>query len=371
MSAASQFFGGGGDPIGTIKMGIGLDPTKWIPFEGQVLNRSDWPLLSSIFPQNSYSEVVRTLPKYSSSFAANSTHFAYIAGDITTSANSLYYSTNGIDWSSASVNLPTSGVSYYMLTAIGNRFIALKSGTDPVVSPAGTPGGTWQQINVGGSVDNPRFFIYSPELGRTLFVYGGTQVMRYLDDGSTTWGATSNPVTSSNAGCWTGSKFLIAGGGYSGMAVSSDGITWVRQTGLPFGDVAQHMSLYSNGAGCVVFPASRYSQPGVWRSEDHGVTWKFHETLYPITITAFNTGKFIGGTYFGTVVSSDGINWEIILDAGTVGMKYVKGDLVLSIANGSITTTYSTATPSANSFFIGRPNSPGSALTLKHYIKGA
>ena len=381
MSSASQFFGG--DPIGTIKMGIGLPADKWIPCDGRSVSRADWPRLSPTFPTGTFTGTARTLVETApnNSITASPTYF--VATGSSAGPNSLQYSTDGATWVKTSVS-HASGATSGVLWA-GSRFIATFGGAvRPHVTSGDNPGSTWIATTGGPESYNPTGYgmAYSPELGRTVAI-NATQAFT-LDDGGTVW-TTRSPtgLTGASSICWTGSRFLIAKGFGENLFSSADGITW---SSTSFALVTPNTQLVSNGAGVVVAPYSvETAGKRVQVSTDHGATW----TVVPLPGAVFTAGItlscsggmfFVSGTGLGFFVSQDGLNWQqetTPMQSANYGQFAKKGSAIVQIAN--TTTAYSfteSATdfraPSLQDWALRSGADTATAVPLApYYIKGA
>lgn len=144
------------------------------------------------------------------------------------------------------------------------------------------------------------------------------------DDGGHTWVLRDCP----GEGClgfssviWTGSAFIACGYGPNGgdspsvIVTSTDGATWVRQTGpvLPQGDTTHSVFINALTAhnGTVVGVGM-----DVWLSTDNGVTWTVHTSPGVNGAVIWDTvhNQYVE-TIGRTCVSSDGTAWTISYEA--------------------------------------------------------
>lgn len=381
MSSASQFFGG--DPIGTIKMGIGLPADKWIPCDGRSVSRATWPALSATHPIGTFTGTARTLVETApnSSITASPTYF--VATGSSAGTNSLQYSTDGATWVKTSVS-HASGATSDVLWA-GSRFIATFGGqVRPHVTSGGNPGSTWTATTGGPDSYNATGYgmAYSPTLGRTVAI-NATQAFT-LDGGATAW---TTRITSglANAGsvCWTGSRFLISKSSGENLFSSADGITW---SSTSFSLLTPSTRLVSNGAGVVV---ALYQDGNIVKraqvSTDHGATWTA-ATLPGSVFTDSTTLSYSGGMFFvsgtglGIFVSQDGLNWqqETTPMQSAVSSKFAKkGSAIVQIAD---TTTAYSFTESSTDFrapvlqnwaLVSGAEAATAIPLAPYYIKGA
>lgn len=379
MSSASQFFGG--DPIGTIKMGIGLPADKWIPCDGRSVSRATWPALSATHPIGTFTGTARTLVETApnSSITASPTYF--VATGSSAGTNSLQYSTDGATWVKTGVSHATGATSEVLWA--GSRFVATFGGAvRPHVTSGDNPGSTWTATTGGPeSYNAPGYgMAYSPTLGRTVAI-NAVQAFT-LDDGSTAWTArtTSGPANATSV-CWTGIRFLIARPTGANLSSSADGITW---SSTSFSLMAPSTQLVSNGAGVVVALYSvGAADKRVQVSTDHGATWVI-APLLGAAFTANTTLSYSGGMFFvsgtglGIFVSQDGLSWqqETTQMQSAVSSKFAKkGSAIVQISN---TTTAYSFTESSTDFrapvlqdwALVSGASQGSPLA-PYYIKGA
>ena len=381
MSSASQFFGG--DPIGTIKMGIGLPADKWIPCNGGSVSRAAWPALSARFPIGALTGTVRTLVETvpNQSVTASPTYF--VATGSSGGGDSLQYSTNGATWVKTSVS-HASGATSEVLWA-GSRFIATFGGAvRPHVTSGDNPGSTWIATTGGPDSYNPLGYgmAYSPELGRTVAI-NATQAFT-LDDGATAWTARSTSgLENATSICWTGSRFLIAKLVYAKLFSSADGITW---SSTSFALMTPSPQLVSNGAGVVVsLYSDAFAAKRVQVSTDHGANW----TVVPLLGARFTdntTISYSGGMFFvsgrglGIFVSQDGLNWQqetTPMQSAVTSRFAKKGSAIVQIAN---TTTAYSFTASSTDFrapvlqdwtLLSGADAAIATPLAPYYIKGA
>ena len=381
MSSASQFFGG--DPIGTIKMGIGLPADKWIPCDGRSVSRATWPRLSPTFPTGTFTGTTRTLVETAPNQSVTASPTYFVAQGSSGGTNSLQYSTDGATWVKTSVSHAT-GYPSAVLWA-GSRFIATFGGAvRPHVTSGDNPGSTWTATTGGPDSYNATSYgmAYSPTLGRTVAI-NATQAFT-LNDGSTAWTErTTSELANATSVCWTGSRFLIAKSGGANLFSSADGITW---SSTSFALMTPSAQLVSNGAGVVVaLYQDVYADKRVQVSTDHGATW----TVVPLpgaVFTAWVTLSYSGGMFFvsgtglGIFVSQDGLNWQqetTPMQSAKYGKFAKKGSAIVQVAN---TTTAYSFTESSTDFrapvlqdwalVSGADSSQGSPLA-PYYIKGA
>lgn len=339
MSSASQFFGG--DPIGTIKMGIGLPADKWIPCDGRSVSRAAWPRLSPTFPTGTFTGTARTLVETvpNQSVTASPTYF--VATGSSAGTNSLQYSTDGATWVKTGVS-HAPGYPSGVLWA-GSRFIATFGGAvRPHVTTGDNPGSTWIATTGGPDSYSATGYgmAYSPTLGRTVAI-NATEAFT-LDDGATAWTKRSTTeLTNASSVCWTGIRFLIAKSTGANLFSSADGITW-SSTSFAMMTLSTH--LVSNGAGIVVAP---YSAGRAQVSTDHGATWMvvpLPGAAFTANITLSCSGGmfFVSGTGLGFFVSQDGLNWQqetTPMQLATYSKFAKKGSAIVQIS--STTTAYS------------------------------
>lgn len=381
MSSASQFFGG--DPIGTIKMGINLPADKWIPCDGRSVSRATWPRLSPTFPTGTFTGTARTLVETAPNSSTTASPTYFVATGSSAGTNSLQYSTDGATWVKTSV-LHAAGATSCVLWA-GSRFIATFGGVvRPHVTSGDNPGSTWIETIGGPDSYNAVGYgmAYSPTLWRTVAI-NATQAFT-LDDGATAWTTRSTTgLTGATSICWTGSRFLIAKYTGANLFSSADGITW---SSTSFAMLSASAQLVSNGAGAVV---ALYLEGGTAKrvqvSTDHGANW----TVVPLpgaVFTANTTLSYSGGMFFvsgpglGFFVSQDGLNWqqEITPMQSAVSSKFAKkGSAIVQIAD--TTTAYSfteSATdlraPALQNWTLLSGADAATAIPLApYYIKGA
>jgi len=352
MSSASQFFGG--DPIGTIKMGINLPADKWIPCNGRSVSRATWPALSATHPIGTFTGTARTLVETAPNASITASPTYFVATGSSAGTNSLQYSTDGATWVKTSVS-HASGATSDVLWA-GSRFIAtFSSAVRPHVTSGDNPGSTWIATTGGPDSYNAAGYgmAYSPELGRTVATNASSAFT--LEDGATAWTTRSTTgLTGATSICWTGSRFLIAKSTGANLFSSADGITW---SSTSFALLSGSAQLVSNGAGAVV---ALYLEGGVAKrvqvSTDHGATW----TIAPLpgavftanTIPSYSGGMFfVSSTGLGIFVSQDGLNWQqetTPMQSATDGKFAKKGSAIVQISN-TTTTAYS-FTESATDF---------------------
>ena len=374
MSSASQFFGG--DPIGTIKMGIGLPADKWIPCDGRSVSRAAWPALSALFPIGALTGTVRTqIASNNKQVAASPTYFVASTG---ASVQSMQYSTDGATW--ATTSLVTINDTVSRVIWAGSRFVAMMTGQQPVVTTGDNPNSTWTNtINgPGAATATTCGLAYSPTLGLTVS-HSAANVYT-LADGSTTWvsrGAVA--PTGANGVVWTGTRFIIPGNGTGSSRVSTDGITWANESipSMNFTPGVQNV-LASNGSGVVVLSQVN-AAPKV--STDHGATWR--DTVIPGWRISNASVNYSGDRFFlsslgGLAMSLDGVTFAVETIALSLGAPCgcaKKGAVIVQVIDA--TTAYSLTesgtnfnTPnlpiytnglSANSYFAQAP----------YYIKGA
>ena len=351
MSSASQFFGG--DPIGTIKMGIGLPADKWIPCDGRSVSRAAWPALSATQPIGTFTGTARTLVEAAPNQSITASPTYFVATGSSGGGSSLQYSTNGATWVKTGVS-HAAGFTSDVLWA-GSRFVATFGvAVRPHVTTGDNPGSTWIATTGGPDSYNALGYgiAYSPTLGRTVAI-NATQAFT-LDDGATAWTVRSTAgLTNATSVCWTGSRYLITKSTGANLFSSADGITWSSTSFALMGPSAQ---LVSNGAGVVVAP---YSDGGVTKrmqvSTDHGATW----TVMPLPGAGFAAGTtlsysggmfFVSGTGLGFFVSQDGLSWQqetTPMQPATVSKFAKKGSTIVQFAN---TTTAYSFTESATDF---------------------
>lgn len=374
MSSASQFFGG--DPIGTIKMGINLPADKWIPCDGRSVSRAAWPRLSPSFPVGTLTGTART-QIYSSNrqVAASPTYFVASTGS---SPQSMQYSTDGATWGTTSLVTPNDTVTRVIWA--GSRFVALMTSNQPVVTTSDNPNSTWTNTTSGLATVAATTcgLAYSPTLGLT--VTHSAEAVYTLADGATAWVSRGGVAPAgANGVVWTGTRFIIPGGSGSGlMAVSTDGITWAnkRIPGMTFPTGVQSI-LASNGSGVVVLSQSN-AAPKV--STDHGATWR--DAVIPgwrisNASVHYSGDRFLFSSIGGLAMSLDGVTFAVETSDSSLRESCgcaKKGAVIVQIGN---TTTAYSFTESGTDFNV--PNiqsvtSPQVNLYNNHsplYIKGA
>ena len=381
MSSASQFFGG--DPIGTIKMGIGLPADKWIPCDGRSVSRADWPRLSPTFPTGTFTGTARTLVETApnNSITASPTYF--VAQGSSGGTNSLQYSTDGATWVKTSVS-HASGATSEVLWA-GSRFIAtFGSAVRPHVTSGDNPGSTWIETTGGPDSYNAAGYgmAYSPELGRTVATNASSAFT--LEDGATAWTVRSTTgLANASSICWTGIRYLIAKTSGANLFSSADGITW---SSTSFALLSASSHIVSNGAGVVV---ALYLDGSVAKrvqvSTDHGATW----TVVPLPSAVFTANTtlscsggmfFVSGTGLGIFVSQDGLSWQqetTAMQSAAVSKFAKKGSAIVQISN---TTTAYSFTESATDFrapvlqdwtLLSGADAAAAIPLAPYYIKGA
>lgn len=380
MSSASQFFDR--DPIGTIKMGIGLPADKWIPCNGGSVSRAAWPRLSPTFPTGTFTGTARTLVETAPNQSITASPTYFVATGSSGGTNSLQYSTNGATWVKTGVS-HASGATSEVLWA-GSRFIAAFSGAvRPRVTSGDNPGSTWIATTGGPDSYNAASYgmAYSPTLGRTVAI-NATQAFT-LENGGTAWTVRSTPeLSGATSVCWTGSRFLITKSSSTNLFSSADGITW-SSTSVALS--AQSSQLVSNGAGVVV---ALYSDGGVTKrlqvSTDHGANW----TVVTLSGAAFTTPSlsysggmfFVSGTGLGFFVSQDGLNWQqetTPMQSAAPSKFAKKGSAIVQIAD--TTTAYSFTesstdfrAPALQDWTLLSGADEATAIPLApYYIKGA
>lgn len=381
MSSASQFFGG--DPIGTIKMGINLPADKWIPCDGRSVSRAAWPRLSPTSPIGLFTGTARTLVETAANQSVTASPTYFVATGNGAGTDRLQYSADGATWVKTSVS-HASGATSGVLWA-GSRFIATFSdAVRPHVTSGDNPGSTWIATTGGPDSYNATGYgmAYSPELGRTVAINATSAVT--LDDGATAWTArTTTGLTSATSVCWTGSRFLIAKTSGANLFSSADGITW---SSTSFALLSPNEQLVSNGAGVVV---ALYSDAVVAKrvqvSTDHGATWTIVPLPGPMstantTLSCSGGMFFVSGTGLGFFVSQDGLSWQqeiTPMQSAAVSKFAKKGSAIVQISN---TTTAYSFTESATDFraptlqdwvLLSGADATQAIPLAPYYIKGA
>ena len=381
MSSASQFFGG--DPIGTIKMGIGLPADKWIPCNGRSVSRATWPALSATHPIGTFTGTTRTLVETAPNQSVTASPTYFVATGSSGGTNSLQYSTDGATWVKTSVS-HASGATSEVLWA-GSRFIAtFGSAVRPHVTSGDNPGSAWIATTGGPNSYNPTGYglAYSPTLGRTVAI-NATQAFT-LDDGATVWTTRSTSgLANASSVCWTGSRFLIAKSIGANLFSSADGITW---SSTSFALMVASTQLVSNGAGVVVaLYQDGNAAKRVQVSTDHGATWM----VVPLPGAVFTDNTTLscsGGMFFvsctglGIFVSQDGLSWQqetTPMQSATYSKFAKKGSAIVQVAN---TTTAYSFTESSTDFrapvlqdwtLLSGADQAAAIPLAPYYIKGA
>ena len=329
----------GGDPIGTIKMGIGLPADKWIPCDGRSVSRAAWPALSATHPIGTFTGTARTLVEAAPNRSITASPTYFVATGSSGGGSSLQYSTDGATWVKTGVS-HAAGFTSEVLWA-GSRFVATFGGAvRPHVTTGGNPGSTWTATTGGPDSYNAADYgmAYSPELGRTVAI-NATQAFT-LDDGSTTWTTRSTTGLANEPSiCWTGSRFLIAKPIGANLFSSADGITW---SSTSFALMTPNAHIVSNDAGVVV---ALYQDVNVTKrvqvSTDHGANWTVAplpgSVLAASTTLAYSGGMFfVSGAGFGFFVSQDGLNWQqetTPMQSATYGKFAKKGSTIVQISD--------------------------------------
>lgn len=310
------------------------DPTRWIPLDGGIRNRADWPEFATLerCPAGIFTATVRTLASApaQTTIASDGTYF--VSSGAQSTIGQIQTTTTGASWAQQT---PTSwnGTNLYTPAIIyaGTRFIATSTaGAAPQPVVAVDPTGTWTATTGGTYSVLPQGLAYSPELGRTVMAQGGSLAtassLFYMNDGSTTWAACNGGSTVARS-CvvWTGKYFIAFVNGGNIYQISADGITWsdmhFQNSGLPVSYPAI-VSAASNGKGTVMSygrdDGAVYNGNSVYLvSKDHGMRWIYsmgpelvQQLLDGITRIQYINGKFFmlcEGAYAHLFSSVDGL----------------------------------------------------------------
>lgn len=336
MSSASQFFGGGALPVGSIiQSPYNLNNPAWLLCDGRKVLRSAYPLLSDCLASvGTFTGTSRTKPAfpYSSAICNDGTNWI-MAGNFTTG--------------NAGIQTTPDGITYTQRTTNAENFLALLyDGVNVIASTTGFPqystngGVTWNVCVTGGSSSavGVGSLARAPSLGTVgrLILTGGTTTYWTSDNRGVSWVARTSPVAIYGV-AWTGSKYIGLNGDGS-IITSSDGISWViGATNVP---LITSFNILSDGAGKVLL--SGYDTAGglINTSLDHGVTWTFRRfDLLPFVSGGFSNGRFFIHASAGLLmVSSDLVGWAFAYGVSVPGAQFsYKSGVYLGSVTNSVT----------------------------------
>lgn len=208
------------------------------------------------------------------------------------SNSNIYYSTDLISWTANNTNPNTSAMIFD-----GTSFVSYTSGTVRVRTS--TDAIVWTTAVTTTKSGTPQAAAY----GNSAYVVAlGTEILR----SSSVGGTYSTTYTSSNIEDLTfdGTKFIAVGDNLN--AVSTDGITWINYSGLPFGTI--------NNLSSIVFGQDKFLVGnivgGVMSSTD-GIFWSTVNTggaASPVKL-AISQSLYAAATTSAVRLSTDLITW--------------------------------------------------------------
>jgi hypothetical protein len=334
---------GGGD--GTNKLGYSYDGINWTVLGGVfnticqtvAWNGTLWlaggsdngdSKIASSYDGITWSTAATSLPIYNVLTLAWNGSVWIAGGPIAYGSNSLFYSSDGTNWTGIAGGLFSDGVG-----GLASRRVLPYVGTTQVSS--NTPLLTENFTVAAGASTNtlvysydgikwnatPGFNIFNAAFGvawnGSLWLAGGSgsNTLAYSSDGIN-WTGLGNNVFTSNGGrfAWNGSIWVAVGGGSNTVAYSSDGINW---TGLGYVFTNQGYDVAWNGS---LWVAVGDGSDTIAYSSD-GSNWTGNGNIFFTDIgfsVAWNGNFWVAGGSGSNSIgySSDGSNWNGVASGG-------------------------------------------------------
>lgn len=281
--------------------------------------------------------------------------------------NSVYISTNGYDWIKAIDigNFYASMPRVYAIHSASVFVCVFQRGFDTLHVYSIDNGQTW---TVGATIASPLSasaidFAWSESLGKGVLIRSdaATSQFRITADGFPTQAGAPFPTTTYvdfASNMFRLVEYVPAWGmfvaiGKSIFKTSVDGVVWSTNSTLPASHVWTSCSVSPQG----VLVAACYDggYVGILVTSD-GVTWKYTKTSYiadgsyvGVTYAPFPGGFFIGATAGSNLYSVDGETWtvrtEFTYKVGSGATSYELGMTVLGMSPGTSTTVRTVVIP--------------------------
>lgn len=324
MSSLSQF-AGGNVPVGSIiQAPFNLTDPAWLPCNGQIVNRADYPLLSACVPGvGVFTKTDRTRGVTPTSNALATNGSIWVMQGAPTGSLGIVTTPDGVTYTGRTTS---SGLDVRSIIHDGVKFVAVgATGT----AHTSSDGVSWSS---GGSVQAQANSLqsclaFSPTLGSVGRICLASGANFYTsDDHGVTWATRAHGIPGCEAFhvTWTGQKFIALTSVANIILTSADGITWAKVT-LPITLAASTVSagsIASDGAGKVVI-VSAAAPYQTLTSIDHGATWvvRFFSgatgAVFIPSVASYTNGKFLlagsGGGGYGVVTSTDLSVWSALL----------------------------------------------------------
>jgi|GEM_PF-1434061 photosystem II stability/assembly factor-like uncharacterized protein len=272
----------------------------------------------------------------------NSAGAALGYGFVATGASgALYYSLDGINWTSISNPLPST--TFYGLANTGSTYVAVGAGGAMLYSASYAESGSWtQQTSV---TSNDLYAVYGYGAGLFVAVGQNGTILTSTSGTSSSWTTQTSNTSNSLRSITYGNSLYVAVGDAGTLLTSGDGGTWTVNTTIP--SLISSANLNGVTYGYVVSSVTGLATPTfvavgsngtVITSVDNGVTWTPQTTqlsstqLNAVTFGALavaTDGQFVAVDSAANVFTSpDGLTWtNQILTSGSPLYAIVHGQL--------------------------------------------
>jgi len=262
---------------------------------------------------------------------------------ITQSNPHVYFtSQNGRDWSQASNNLPTSGLTsnYFKYSTSGNLYILIYNATRFRTSTDAT---TWT-----GEFQVPISQVNDVEFDNNLYVAVGNAGNIWTSTDAATWTSRTSGTTDTLFSIAHGAGRFVAVGQNGVCRTSTNGISWAASSsGTSWGELGSTNTLLSIRK--VVYKNNLFlsgGDLGHFSTSTDGVTWTSREPPTRVVKVIYNNGLYVRALTNGEIHTSTNIReWTVYKSGATArinAMIYAEG-IYMIVGNGGYVATSTNA----------------------------